>query len=55
VLVEQGPDVGDALASRNLMEKLREGGAMLTGGPAPYGPRDKEQFANALNKWIQSL
>ena len=47
-------NVGDALASRDLMQKLREGGAVLKGGPAPYSPKDKEQFANALNKWIQN-
>ena len=34
------------------MKELRDGGA-ITGGPSTFGPKDVEQFANALNKLYQ--
>ncbi len=44
------PDnVKEALATRNLMQDLREEGTM-SGGPSPLGPRDKEKFANAMDR-----
>ncbi|MEZ5583011.1 MAG: YaiI/YqxD family protein [Candidatus Competibacteraceae bacterium] len=43
-------NVGERLASRNLMEELRSTG-MVGGGPAPYGDRDKQAFANSLDRW----
>lgn len=39
------------LRMRNLMEELRSGG-MASGGPAPIGPRDKQEFTNQLDKFL---
>jgi uncharacterized protein YaiI (UPF0178 family) len=36
---------------RNLKEELRSAGA-TTGGPMPYHNRDKQAFANALDRWL---
>jgi len=44
-------NVGERLASRNLMEELRSTG-VVGGGPAPYGDRDKQSFANSLDRWL---
>ena len=49
------PDnVKEALATRNLMQDLREEGT-LTGGPPPFGPRDREQFANGIDRELTRL
>jgi uncharacterized protein len=42
-------NVGERLAVRDLMDGLR-GAGMETGGPRPYGPRDKQAFAAALDR-----
>lgn len=42
-------NIGSKLATRNLMEELRNNG-MQTKGPSAYSNRDKQDFANALNK-----
>ncbi|WP_147819996.1 YaiI/YqxD family protein [Salidesulfovibrio onnuriiensis] len=39
------------LRMRNLMEELRSGG-MTAGGPAPIGPRDRQEFTNQLDKFL---
>lgn len=39
--------IGMALATRNLMQELRETGA-VTGGPKPFSPRDRSAFLQAL-------
>lgn len=46
-------NIGQVLATRNLMDGLRgslmeEGG----GGPAPFTPKDREKFANSLDKFL---
>jgi uncharacterized protein YaiI (UPF0178 family) len=41
--------IGSILSMRNFMKDLRDGG-LMTGGPAPFGPKDIKQFENALNK-----
>lgn len=49
------PDnVKEALATRNLMQDLREEGTM-PGGPPPLGPRDREVFANAIDRELTRL
>lgn len=49
------PDnVKEALATRDLMQGLREEGTM-TGGPPPLGPRDREKFANAIDRELTML
>ena len=45
-------NVGERLAMRDLMTDLREQGIM-TSGPAAYGPKDKQKFANALDRALQ--
>lgn len=42
-------NVGDRLAGRDLMDSLR-GAGELTYGPRPYGPRDRQAFAAALDR-----
>jgi uncharacterized protein YaiI (UPF0178 family) len=44
-------NVKDRLAMRDFMDELR-GGGVLTGGPPPYGPGDKQRFSNALDRWL---
>ena len=39
---------------RNFMQDLRDSG-VETGGPAPFGPKDKANFANSLNKIITKM
>jgi len=39
------------LAARDRNEQLREAG-LFTGGPKPYGDREKRQFAGALDRWL---
>jgi uncharacterized protein len=41
--------VGERLSVRNFMSDLRDTGVQ-TGGPASYGPREKQAFANALDR-----
>ena len=41
--------IGERLAVRDLMDSLR-GAGVETGGSAPYGPRDKQAFANSLDR-----
>ena len=45
-------NVGDALATRNLLAELREHGA-VTAGPAPYQKRDRSRFLQALEEMIR--
>jgi uncharacterized protein YaiI (UPF0178 family) len=44
-------NVGDHLASRNLMSELRSAGA-ITGGPASLSKPDLQKFANELDKLL---
>ncbi len=44
-------NISERLSMRDFMQDLRDSG-MQTGGPAPFGPKDKESFANSLNKII---
>lgn len=39
------------LSMRNFMEELR-GAGVDTGGPAALHPRDKQAFANQLDRWL---
>jgi uncharacterized protein YaiI (UPF0178 family) len=42
-------NVGERLAVRDFMDSLR-GAGEVTGGPRPYGNRDKQAFASALDR-----
>lgn len=46
--------VGMALATRNLLQGLREAGA-ITGGPSAFTPRDRSTFLSALDAAIVKL
>lgn len=41
--------IGERLSLRNFMDGLR-GAGVETGGHAPYGAREKQRFANALDR-----
>lgn len=41
--------VGERLSVRDFAEALR-GAGVETGGPRPYGPKDKQAFASALDR-----
>jgi uncharacterized protein YaiI (UPF0178 family) len=44
-------NVKQRLAMRNLMAELRDTG-QVTGGPPALGQRDRQSFANALDRWL---
>lgn len=44
-------NVKQRLATRDALEEMR-GAGIMTGGPPPYSDRDKQQFANALDRWL---
>jgi uncharacterized protein len=43
--------IGERLSVRNFMDSLR-GTGVETGGPAAYGAREKQAFANALDRTL---
>lgn len=47
-------NMGDRLASRNLMQDLRDAG-MIAGGPKPFGEKEKRQFANTFDQVLSRL
>ena len=47
-------NIGARLATRDLLEELRNCG-MESGGPSSYSLRDKGEFANALNRFLNKL
>ena len=44
-------NIGARLAERNLVDTLR-GGDLVSGGPAAFGPKDRQAFANQLDRWL---
>ncbi len=44
-------NVQDHLSTRNLMQELRAFGE-IGGGPAAFGPADRQAFANALDRFL---
>jgi uncharacterized protein YaiI (UPF0178 family) len=47
-------NIGDALASRDLLAQLREAGS-LGGGPPPFQKKDRSLFLQQLDQVIQSI
>lgn len=47
-------NVGARLATRNLIDELR-GGGMITGGPSNFSTRDRQAFANQLDRWLTKI
>lgn len=53
--VEYTPEsVGERLSVRDFMDQLR-GAGLATDGPRPYGPKDKQAFAGALDRALTRL
>jgi uncharacterized protein len=46
--------IGNVLATRNLMQNLREAGT-ITGGPKPFSPKTRSAFLSALDLAIVRL
>jgi uncharacterized protein len=47
-------DIGNALATRDLMEGLRQGGVM-TGGPGAMTPKDRSRFLSKLDDAVNAV
>lgn len=47
-------NIGDAVATRDLLAELR-GAGEITGGPPPLTKRDRSRFLQALDEVIQSI
>ena len=45
--------IGDALATRELLDTLRQSGT-VTGGPAPMTPKDRSRFLSKLDEMINA-
>ncbi len=46
-------NIGDALATRNLLAEMR-GAGIEAGGPPPFDPRDRSRFLQALDRAIHA-
>ncbi len=44
-------NVGERLAMRNLYDEMRGGGQVMR-GPSNYTPKDRQKFANELDRWL---
>jgi hypothetical protein len=44
-------NVAQRLQVRDFMDELR-GSGVTTGGPPPFGPKDKQRFAGAIDRWL---
>lgn len=44
-------NIRERLSMRNFMDELRSGG-VETGGPASFSPKDKQAFANQLDRFL---
>ena len=47
-------NIRERLSVRDFMKELRDSG-LETGGPATFGPKDKENFTNSLNRILTKL
>ena len=47
-------DIGEALAVRNLLDELRQGGN-VTGGPASMTPKDRSRFLSKLDELVNAV
>jgi uncharacterized protein len=52
--VHSASSIGNVLATRNLMQELREAGT-ITGGPKPFSPKARSAFLSALELAIVRL
>jgi uncharacterized protein YaiI (UPF0178 family) len=44
-------NIGERLAMRNVIDQLR-GSGQVSGGPPTFGPKDRQAFANQLDRWL---
>ncbi|QDT56533.1 hypothetical protein Pan44_45890 [Caulifigura coniformis] len=44
-------NMGERLAMRNLMDEMR-GAGQIVRGPSNFTPRDRQAFANQLDRWL---
>ena len=47
-------DIGSALATRELLDELRQGGT-ITGGPRPMTPKDRSRFLSKLDEMVNAV
>ena len=47
-------NIGDAVATRELLSELRDSG-QITGGPPPLGKRDRSRFLQELDHVVQAI
>ena len=47
-------DIGASIATRELMEQLRQGGS-VTGGARPMSPKDRSRFLSKLDEIVTAL
>jgi uncharacterized protein YaiI (UPF0178 family) len=48
-------NINERLSMRDYMTDLRDNGGVITGGPAPFGPKDKEKFTNSLDRLLTKM
>ena len=44
-------NIGELLTMRNMRDQLR-GSGQISGGPPNFGPKDRQAFANQLDRWL---
>jgi uncharacterized protein YaiI (UPF0178 family) len=44
-------NIGERLVVRNMLDQLR-GSGHIGGGPSNFGPKDRQAFANQLDRWM---
>jgi uncharacterized protein YaiI (UPF0178 family) len=44
-------NVGERLAVRNMLDEMR-GSGQIAGGPAQFATKDRQAFANQLDRWL---
>jgi uncharacterized protein len=47
-------NIGERLANRNFLQDMRDAG-LITGGPAPFGEKEKRLFANVFDRTLNQL
>jgi uncharacterized protein YaiI (UPF0178 family) len=47
-------NVGERLVVRNMLDELRAGGQVI-GGPSNFSAKDKQAFANQLDRWLTRI
>jgi hypothetical protein len=47
-------NIGNAIATRELLSELREAGT-ISGGPAPFQNKDRSRFLQSLDQMVQRI